>query len=333
MAKNTTGKATPRKGTPREKAPKLVRPTGTSASPSAPSTPAASTQAASKPKLPFVVSRSRRQVNTADILQIALRVAAGLVALAVIGAISFFVLRNTTMFTIVTINAEPTEHLSAEAISVLADVETGTTLLTVDTEHIEENIRKNPWVADVVVTREFPDRLGIHITERSVDALVVMSTGSLAWFLGEGRVWLEPINLEPTEDQSVNDAALIVAAERGAILVTDVPVTVEPQAGVEADDDVLAAVMQYREELSDEFASQVASFSAPSVEGISCVLKNGVEVSLGGPTNIANKEAVVTELLETYPGELTYINVRVPTNPSYRRIDSGSVQPGTGAMG
>ena len=335
MAKNTTGKATPRKGTPREKAPsaapKLTRGLSISSKPKTPA--AASSTRSSKPKLPFKVSRSRRQVNTADVLQIALRVAAGLVALAVIGAISFFVLRNTTAFTITTIDAEPTEHISAENISVLADVAEGTTLLTVDTDQVEENIRKNPWVADVSVTREFPDRLGIHITERSVDALVVMGTGSIAWYLGEGGVWLEPTNIEPSEGQSVNDAALAVAAERGAILVTDVPATVEPQAGAEATDEVLAAVMQYREQLSAEFASQVASFSAPSVEGISCVLTSGVEVSLGGPTNIENKEAVVTELLETYPGELTYINVRVPTNPSYRRIDSGTVQPGTGTMG
>ena len=327
MAKNTTGRATPRKGTPRGKSEKLVR------KPTLSTKPISMPSSVGKPKLPFTVSRSRRQVNTADLLQIVLRVAAGLVALAVVGAISFFVLRNTSTFTITTIDAEPTEHISAEDISVLADVAEGTTLLTVDTEVIEENIRKNPWVAEVSVSREFPDRLGISIVERRVDALVVMGTGSLAWFLGEGGVWLEPTNIEPGEGQSVNDAALLIASERGAILVTDVPATVEPQAGATAEDDVLAAVMQYRSELSEEFAAQVASFSAPSVEGISCVLANGVEVSLGGPTNIESKETVVTELLETYPGELTYINVRVPSNPTYRRIDSSTVQPGSGAVG
>ena len=335
MAKNTTGKATPRKGTPRAKAQKPSRGSRLVRTPAPAKAPSSSSGPTPRPKakLPFTVSRSRRQVSTADVLQIALRVAAGLVALAVIGAISFFVLRNTSMFTIVSIDAEPTEHLAAEDISVLADIEAGTTLLTVDTDQVAENIRKNPWVADVSVSREFPDRLGISITERRVDALVLMGTGSLAWFVGEGRVWLEPTNIEPGEGQSVNAAALEVATSRGAILVTDVPANIEPQAGAVAEAEVLDAVMQYREQLSAEFAAQVVSFSAPSVEGISCVLTNGVEVSLGGPTNIESKEAVVTELLETYPGELTYINVRVPSNPSYRRIDSSTVQPGTGAMG
>ena len=30
-------------------------------------------------------------------------------------------------------------------------------------------------------------------------------------------------------------------------------------------------------------------------------------------------------------GEITYVNVREPSTPAYRRIDSGTVQPGSGA--
>ena len=54
-------------------------------------------------------------------------------------------------------------------------------------------------------------------------------------------------------------------------------------------------------------------------------------MSLGNPTQIEQKAAVLTQILEQYPGEITYINVRVPSSPSYRRIDSGTVQPGSGA--
>ena len=58
-----------------------------------------------------------------------------------------------------------------------------------------------------------------------------------------------------------------------------------------------------------------------------------MEVSLGAATNVSSKESVVLGLLDKDPGELTYINVRVPSNPSYRRIDSDTVQAGTGATG
>ena len=74
------------------------------------------------------------------------------------------------------------------------------------------------------------------------------------------------------------------------------------------------------------------SVSAPSVEALSCILGTGVEVSFGSPNNIESKEIVVQQLLAKYPNRITYINVRVPSNPSYRMLESESVQEGTGAV-
>ena len=39
------------------------------------------------------------------------------------------------------------------------------------------------------------------------------------------------------------------------------------------------------------------------------------------------------QLLAKYPNRITYINVRVPSSPSYRMLDSDAVQEGTGAYG
>ena len=82
-----------------------------------------------------------------------------------------------------------------------------------------------------------------------------------------------------------------------------------------------------------EFKQRVVSYSAPDSEGISCILESGVEVSLGSPTNVASKVAVATQILDEYAGQVTYVNVRVPSRPTYRRIDSTYVQQGTGATG
>ena len=176
---------------------------------------------------------------------IALRVAivVGLVAAAL--GVAFLVLSNTSTFQITSIDAVASDHVSADDIQKLANVEEGTTLLNVDTNAITQNLLKNPWVESVSVEREFPDKLKISVTERTVEAVVVMSSRSVAWYLGEGDVWLEPVNLDVSDNQSADDVALEKATSVGAILITGVPATVDPVACSKATDDVITAVRSY----------------------------------------------------------------------------------------
>ena len=46
-----------------------------------------------------------------------------------------------------------------------------------------------------------------------------------------------------------------------------------------------------------------------------------------------SKESVIKEILSKYAGKLTYINVRVPSKPSYRMVSSDSVGQGSGTSG
>lgn len=255
-----------------------------------------------------------------------------LAALALVAGIALAVLANTTAFTITSIDAEATEHLSAEDIASLASVPEGTTLLNYDESSIVENLRRNPWVGEVSLTRELPDRLRITVTERSVATIVMLDSGNVIWCMGPDGAWIEPMKIAVAEGQSTAEAALAVSSNLGALLVTAVPQTVNPVAGAVAEDEVFEAISEYRKELSEELWSQVVSVSAPSVEALSCILGTGVEVSFGSPNNIESKEIVVQQLLAKYPNRITYINVRVPSNPSYRMLESESVQEGTGAV-
>ena len=253
-----------------------------------------------------------------------------LAVMLVVVLVGFIVLSTTPAFTITSIDTKATEHLTKENIAKLADIPEGTTLLNMDEAIITENLKRNPWVGSVQFKREFPDRLQIVVIERKVDCLVKMSTGSVCWCLGDDGVWIEPVNLSVGEGQSADDVALRLSQEMGAILITDVPTSVSPTAGSEATDEVLKAISSYRQQLSDEFSAQIVCFSASSVESISCLLKSGVEVSLGAPNNIELKESVVKQILERHPNQITYINVRVPSQPSYRRLGVESVSEGTG---
>lgn len=263
---------------------------------------------------------------------IAARVAAVALALALVAGVAFLVLRNSSAFEIASVEAEPTAHVTQEDIQNLVQVPAGSTLLNVDTAAIEAALKKDPWVASVDFERVFPNTLVLHINEQRIEALVVMSTGTLAWYLGDAGIWIQPTKITAGEGQSVNDAALQVAMQEGCLLITDVPSTVDPVAGSVATDAVLASVELFREGFSSDFSSQIVSYSAPSTDNITCMLSSGVEISLGSATDISTKEQIAAEILEEHPGQVTYINVRTPTRTgaSYRKISSDTVQSGSG---
>lgn len=256
-----------------------------------------------------------------------------LLAVLLVALVAYAVMRNSSSFSVDNVDFAATEHVSEADISNLLSLDEGATLLNVDAAQISEQLKRDPWVASVSVEREFPHTLKIEVQEQSVEALVVMNSGSMGWYLGSSGTWIEPVKIEAAEGQSVDDAALPLARAVGAVLVTDVPATVEPQAGSAATDDVLAAVLSFREGFSEEFSAQIVSYSAPSVDAVSCVLESGVEISLGSASNIAYKEEVAAALLAKYPDQITYINVRVPAQATVRKIGSSDVTAGTGATG
>ncbi|MBP3885678.1 MAG: FtsQ-type POTRA domain-containing protein, partial [Olsenella sp.] len=273
--------------------------------------------------------RAASGVHVRHVIVVAIVVA----AIALAALLGWLFLSYTPAFTINEVAAESTEHVSSENIIKLANIPSGSTLLNLDEASVTANLRKNPWVGEVSYVREFPSTLKITITERTVDSLVVMSTGNMAWCLGNGNVWIEPVSISVGEGRSVNEAALAKAREMGALLITGVPPSISPVAGSKATDEVLDAIEEYRRLFSEEFSAQIVSFSASGLDSISCVLASGVEISLGPATNVETKESVARELLAKYAGKITYINVRVPSKPSYRMVSSDNVQQGSGTEG
>ena len=268
-----------------------------------------------------------------SILRIIAIASGTLAGLLVIVALVLAVLSHTSVFKITSIETYDTEHVSAENVAQLIRLEEGATFLNVDTEEVRKSILNNPWIADVEIENVFPDRLLVRTRERKVGALVAMRAGGLCWLLGDDGVWIEPLRVEAEESESSVDAALAEAERLGVVMVSGVPATVSPVAGTAATDEALEAVFSFQEQFPDEFAKEVVSFSAPDEEGISCILKSGVEVSMGSPTNVASKVAVAQEILKEFAGQVTYVNVRIPSRPTYRRVESSYVHEGTGATG
>lgn len=116
------------------------------------------------------------------------------------------------------------------------------------------------------------------------------------------------------------EAAVEVAQQAGAVLLTDVGTDVTPSSGRDVSSEVILAGLKYAQGFSSEFRAMIKDISVPSIEAISANLFSGVEVSLGAPEDIQQKEQVIRQLLEQEPG-VTYINVRVADAYSFRSAD------------
>lgn len=256
-----------------------------------------------------------------------------LIVLLIVGAISMAILSHTDAFTIENIETFDTEHILAADVARLANIGERDTLLNLDENKIREAVMRNPWVGSVDIERVFPDTIRLRVNERMLGAVVAMSSGGKAWLLGNDNVWIEPLKLEVDESESSNDVALAQASSLGVILIANVPANVAPAAGCACTDGPIQAVMNIAAQLSDEFKNRIVCYSVSSEDDISCILDSGVEVSLGSDTNIPTKEMVAMRVLHDYEGQVTYINVRIPSRPTYRRVASEYVTEGTGATG
>ena len=254
--------------------------------------------------------------------------AAVIASLGLVALVALLVMAQLPVFVITGIDAQASEHVSAETIAKLAAVDEGTTLLSVDTGAIAENVSQNPWVKSVNITREFPDKLGVSVEERSVAAIVVCGAGTSAWSLGDDGVWIEPTQLDTSVSDDVTTQALVKAEELGCLLITNVPTSVNPAQGSASTDDAILDVLSYQQQLPDEITSQAQVYYAASSGSISVILKSGLEVSLGSATDVSAKAQALLEIMANYGDQLTYVNVRVPSKPAYRKVADGTTLTG-----
>lgn len=248
-----------------------------------------------------------------------------------------FILANSPLFAATDIQVKGSDHVEAETARALIEVPEGTTMFNVDEKAIHESLKAIPWVKGVDVQREWPHTLIVTPAERKMRAIAFITADEVAWAIGEDGAWIAPLSLAVAVDAEGNEvalnddgsipegaaqlpafeAALRIAQDSGSLLLTDVPSDISPKGGEPVNAKVVLAGLDYANGFSDEFVAQVKDISVASVEAISANLVSGVEVSLGKPRNIVEKERVVTKLLAEHQG-VTYINVREPGAYTFR---------------
>ena len=246
-------------------------------------------------------------------------VAAALVVVAVVLCVW------SPLFQIRSISVEGScAHVSAERVTQLAAVPAGATLFGYDESGVTQRLLSDPWVAGVTLTRSLPDTLVIQIEERALGAVVMLSNGTQAWRLSTDGVWLEEVALTEVTSDNGADAydvqAKNAAASEGVVFVSEASAALAPKAGEPCEDEGLLGLMQYMVSFSSQLRDQIVSATATNKESIAVVLTSGIKVSLGAPDDISLKEQAVLGILNTYQGQVSYINVRVPSKPTYRAV-------------
>lgn len=244
----------------------------------------------------------------------------GFIIILLIGGI---VLYNSSMFTITNVSVKGVEHLTANEMSELASVPAGTTLLRIDEAGIKGRLSQEAWVEDVQVIRQFPDTLELVITERTIAAIVEVPVDNgqsvETWAISSDGTWLMNIPKESSEEAA--SVSVKVYEDAAAVMhITGVPYGLVPEVGTACSDDnvnnALAVVGGFTTNLSD----QVKTVSATGTETTTLILENGIEIAFGTADNIREKERVCLALMEEYPDQIAYINVRTVDEPTWRAL-------------
>ena len=90
----------------------------------------------------------------------------GIVAFFV--CIGYVILLHLPVCTITSVVAHDSDHVTAQDIAQLAQIEDNTTLFNLDEKKISDRIKKNPWVSQVHFTRKFPNSLDISVDEKVI---------------------------------------------------------------------------------------------------------------------------------------------------------------------
>jgi cell division protein FtsQ len=114
----------------------------------------------------------RRLVNGIGEYLRALGVLMSIAALTSLFIYTYSYLLSSPYFQIKETSVRGLKELTEKDILTLAEIKTGQNILAVNTDALEKRVAVNPWIKNVYVGREFPNRLVVDVRERNPIALV-----------------------------------------------------------------------------------------------------------------------------------------------------------------
>ena len=209
----------------------------------------------------------------------------------VVGFIVFIMgVLASPLFAVRHIDYEGVVYTSPETIEKMSDAIKGSSIFTMDTAKAREILLKDPWVAEVRITTNFPSGALVEVAERV----------PVVWYVG------------------ADEKARVVDARGHVISVLDGWPTkylqvrgIGPnlEAGAIADD-VFRAAAQLVLALPPEIRPKVKSLELTGGGELSMILKGGTVVRFGPPTDLQKKLVAVVVLFRRQdPATLAVVDV------------------------
>ncbi|MDQ7993396.1 MAG: FtsQ-type POTRA domain-containing protein [Propionicimonas sp.] len=209
---------------------------------------------------------------------------AGLAVLAVAALV--YLVGFSPVLAVTKVSISGTDVASDKEVAAAAAVAVGTPLVRVDVEAVADRVAGLPPVAEVSVTRQWPDELRIEITERVARLAIPSGTGYLVadaagvvFDTAKSPKGLVRVEADPDDQQTLVDAGVVFSA------------------------------------LSQKTAAKVSVIVADGRDSITLRLRGGDRVFWGSAEQSELKSQVIDVLLEQ---EGTVYDVSAPAYPTRR---------------
>ena len=235
------------------------------------------------------LARRRREVQEASARR-RLRWTIWLLAIAVVAGLVIAVFQSS-WFAVATITVEGAERTPVRQIMTDMDVEEGVAIVSVRAGEIEDQIRRDPWVAEVQVKVVWP---------RSIEVFVVE------------YIPIARIKSGPSWIVSSSQGAVLAKGERLVEPFIDIDVGAIA-AGAEIDNAQVLAALEFVASLPIELKE---GLEVRETDGELAATVAGFPVELGSTTDMAQKAVTLAVLLEQDIDEGAVINLVSPLRPA-----------------
>ena len=233
------------------------------------------------------------------------RTLATVLGLLMIGAAGYggYYFANSPVFNLNEIRIEGNRIVSRDELIALSGLELGANLLKVSPEQAAAGIRTQPYVKEVSVTRSFPNKVDIRISERMPMALINGDGRYLV--LDEGGQCLTEVGLAGAESWRLPSIRCSVEAAALA-------------PGEKSDDKGVQAALALIKKLDPFFMENILEFDAPSAERLAVINMDGLQVYFGPPEDLDRKLQYYEDLLiknreKCNAQTLNYVDIRYDT--------------------
>lgn len=134
---------------------------------------------------------------------------------------TFYLLLYTDIFVIKDIKVSGNDYVSQKDIIRLSQLEAGANIFKFNTNNIENQIERHPFIKDAQITRNLPNTIQLSIVEREVTGVIPYRDGNFIYLDEEGVV------MDQSETLNTYNVPIITGLENASFMIGN-PIEIVP---------------------------------------------------------------------------------------------------------